>query len=64
VQAAARHAFDTRDPAIRSALRGIARAHAAPRRKSAALTTAEIHALVRTCAPDLAGLRDRALLLG
>jgi site-specific recombinase XerD len=59
----ARHPFDARDPAIRAALRGIARAHAAPARQSAALTTAEIRALVRTCDPNLAGLRDRALLL-
>ena len=28
----ARHPFDSRDPAIRAALRGIARAHAAPAR--------------------------------
>ena len=27
------------------------------------MTTAEIRALIRTCTPDLAGLRDRALLL-
>jgi integrase len=58
-----RHAFDARDPAIRHALRGIAREHARPARQAAALTTAEIRALIRTCAPDLAGLRDRALLL-
>jgi hypothetical protein len=48
------HAFNARDPAIRNALRGIARAHAALRRQSPALTTVEIRALVRTCAPDLA----------
>jgi integrase len=59
----ARHAFDSRDPVIRNALRGIGRAHAVPARQSVALTTAEIRALVRSCAPDLAGLRDRALLL-
>ena len=59
----ARHPFDSRDPAIRNALRGIAREHARPRRQAAALTTAEIRALVRTCDPGLAGLRDRALLL-
>jgi integrase len=59
----ARHAFDSRDPAIRNALRGIAREHARPARQAAALTTAEIGSLVRTCGPDLAGLRDRALLL-
>jgi hypothetical protein len=38
----ARHAFDSRDPAIRAALRGIARAHAAPARQAVALTTAEL----------------------
>ncbi|MBK1662383.1 tyrosine-type recombinase/integrase [Paracraurococcus ruber] len=59
----ARHTFDSRDPAIRNALRGIAREHARPARQAAALTTAEIRSLVRTCGPDLAGLRDRALLL-
>jgi site-specific recombinase XerC len=58
----ARHAFDSRDPAIREVLRGIARAYAAPACQ-AVLTTAEICALVWTCDPDLAGLRDRALLL-
>ncbi|MBK1660266.1 hypothetical protein [Paracraurococcus ruber] len=59
----ARHAFDSRDPAIRNALRGIAREHARPARQAAALTTAEIRSLVRSCGPNLAGLRDRALLL-
>ncbi|MBK1660851.1 hypothetical protein [Paracraurococcus ruber] len=38
----ARHAFDSRDPAIRNALRGIAREHTRPARQAAALTTAEL----------------------
>jgi integrase len=59
----ARLAFDSRDPAIRNALRGIARAHALPARQAAALTTPEIRKLVRTCDTSLAGQRDRALLL-
>jgi hypothetical protein len=58
----ARHAFDSRDPAIRAALRGIARAHTAVARQ-AAPATPDIRALLRSCGPDLAGLRDRALLL-
>jgi integrase len=59
----ARLVFDGRDPAIRNALRGIARAHALPPRQAAALTTPEIRRLVRSCDSSLAGLRDRALLL-
>ncbi|WP_313140350.1 integrase [Stenotrophomonas sp.] len=31
-------------------------------RKKAAITRAELHALLATCGPDLAGVRDRALL--
>jgi site-specific recombinase XerD len=63
VHRAARHPFDSRDPAIRNALRGIAREHARPARQAAALTTAEIRSLVRSCGPDLAGQRDWTLLL-
>ncbi len=59
----ARQPLDTRHPAIRETLRGIARTHGAPARRSAALTTEEIRRLVGTCGDDLAGLRDRALLL-
>ena len=58
----ARQPLDTRHPAIRETLRGIARTHGAPARRSAALTTEEIRRLVGTCGDDLAGLRDRALL--
>jgi integrase len=59
----AKHPLDTRHPAIRETLRGIARSHGQPARRSAALTTAEIRRLVETCGADLAGTRDRALLL-
>ncbi len=59
----AKQPLDTRHPAIRETLRGIARTHGEPARRSAALTTEEIRRLVATCGSDLAGLRDRALLL-
>src|SRR5271157_5247468 len=36
------HPLDTRHPAIRETLRGIARKHGAPARRAAALTTAEV----------------------
>jgi integrase len=50
-------------PAIRNTMRGIARRHGSVTRRAAALTTTEIRRLVATCAHDLAGERDRALLL-
>ena len=59
----AKQPLDTRHPAIRETLRGIARTHGEPARRSAALTTDEIRRLVEVCGDDLAGLRDRALLL-
>jgi integrase len=57
------HPLDTKHPAIRETLRGIARTHGEPGRRSAALTTAETKRLVAVCGDDLAGVRDRALLL-
>ncbi len=57
------HRLDTGHPAIRETLRGIARRHGAPQRRAAALATAEVRRLVAACRGDLAGLRDRALLL-
>ena len=48
---------------MRETLRGIARRHGVPQRRSAALATPEIRRLVAACGGDLAGLRDRALLL-
>ena len=57
------HQLDTKHPAIRETLRGIARKHGAPARRSAALTTPEVKKLCRSCGADLAGARDRALFL-
>jgi integrase len=59
----AKQPLDTRHPAIRETLRGIARTHGEPPRRSAALATAEIKRLLRTCGDDMAGLRDQALFL-
>ncbi|HTW72341.1 MAG TPA: site-specific integrase [Acetobacteraceae bacterium] len=61
----ARHPLDTKHPAIRETLRGIARTHGEPAKRSAALTTGDIKRLVAVCVcgDDLAGLRDRALVL-
>src|SRR3954447_5640963 len=55
--------LDTKHPAIRETLRGIARKHGTPARRSAALTTAEVRQLNRACGSGLAGARDRALFL-
>lgn len=55
--------LDTKHPAIRETLRGIARKRGAPARRSAALTTAEVKRLSRACGTGLAGARDRALFL-
>jgi integrase len=55
--------LDTKHPAIRETLRGIARKHGSPARRSAALTTTEVKKLSRACGTDLAGARDRALFL-
>ena len=57
------HPLDTRHPAIRDLLRGIGRLHGSPPKRAQALTTEEIGRLVATCDTDLAGTRDRALLL-
>ncbi len=50
-------------PAIRTTLRGIFRRHGSRTRQAAALTSLELRKLVAACPGDLAGLRDRALLL-
>ncbi|MCB4825237.1 tyrosine-type recombinase/integrase [Roseicella aerolata] len=50
-------------PVIRDTLAGIFRRHGMPQRRAAAIGTAELRKLVATCGTDLAGLRDRALLL-
>ena len=59
----AKQPLDTRHPAIRETLRGIARTHGEPPRRSAALTTGDIKRLLRTCRDDTAGIRDQALFL-
>ena len=55
--------LDTKHPAIRETLRGIARKHGSPPRRAAALTTTEIKQLLSVCGDDLVGARDRALFL-
>ncbi len=55
--------LDTRHPAIRETLRGIARTHGEPPRRSEALTTADVKRLVAACGADMTGLRDQALFL-
>ena len=50
-------------PAIRATLRGILAAHGQPSRPAAALTSAEVKRLLAGCGTDLAGMRDKALLL-
>jgi integrase len=57
------HPLDTKHPAIRETLRGIGRKHGSPARRAAAITTVEVRKLCRACGADLAGARDRALLL-
>ena len=56
-------AFLTSHPVIRETLSGIGRAHGKPVRPAAALTSVEVKRLIATCAEDLRGSRDRALLL-
>ncbi len=55
--------LDTKHPAIRETLRGIARTHGSRGRRAAALTTSELKALTRACEGSLSGDRDRVLLL-
>jgi integrase len=56
-------AWSAGHPAIRATLRGIHRTHHRRGRQAAALTSTELKRLVAACGGDLAGLRDRALLL-
>ena len=57
------HPLDTRHPRIRDVLRGIGRTHGGPPKRAQALATEEVQKLVATCADDLVGMRDRALIL-
>jgi len=55
--------WSSADPVIATVLRGILRAQQRPVRPAAALTSAELRRLLAGCGDDLAGTRDRALLL-
>ncbi|USQ74703.1 tyrosine-type recombinase/integrase (plasmid) [Roseomonas mucosa] len=57
------HAFEPGHPALRMTLRGILASHGTPARPAAALTSAEVKRLLASCGTDMAGLRDKALLL-
>lgn len=55
--------WSSADPVIASVMRGILRAQLRPVRPASAITSVEIRRLLGGCGDDLAGLRDRALLL-
>lgn len=55
--------FESSSAVIRATLRGIAKKHGRPQRRAAAITTRDIRRMVARCGSDLAGRRDRALLL-
>ena len=57
------HLWETRHPAITATMRGILATHGKPARPAAALTSAEVKRLLAACGSDVAGSRDRALLL-
>jgi integrase len=57
------HVWTANHPAITATLRGIVIKHGKPIRPAAALTSTEIRQLLSSCGNNLAGLRDRALLL-
>ncbi|MFC0385554.1 tyrosine-type recombinase/integrase [Muricoccus vinaceus] len=57
------HSLETRQPAISATMRGILATHGKPARPAAALTSAEVKRLLASCGTDVAGVRDRALLL-
>ncbi len=56
-------ALDTKHPAIRETLRGIARRHGSRPRRAAALTAGDVRMICAACGQSLPGLRDRALIL-
>ena len=57
------HPWSSADPVIASVMRGILRAQKRPVRPAAALTSDELRQLLGSCGTDIAGVRDRALLL-
>ena len=60
---AAGHPDPTADEHVKATLAGIRRRHGKPPVQREPLTLNDLRALVRACGDDLAGLRDRALLL-
>ena len=57
------HPWDPAQPLIRATLRDLVAARAVPVRPAAVLGEAALRALLASCGEDLAGRRDRALLL-
>jgi len=57
------HPWETQHPAIAATMRGILASHGKPARPAAALTSVEVKRLLAACGTDVAGQRDRALLL-
>jgi integrase len=57
------HVWSANHPAVAATLRGILRKYGKPIRRAAALTSMQIRQLLGSCGDDLAGIRDRALLL-
>jgi len=53
----------TADERVAATMRGIRRVHGQPPAQREPLTLDDLRAMLRTCGDDLAGLRDRALLL-
>lgn len=60
-----RHGYpwEAGNAAIHATMRGILATHGKPVRPAAALTSVEVKQLLSSCGTDLAGLRDKALLL-
>ena len=57
------HQLDLKHPGIAAVMTGIRRQHGSAQRQAAPATVDVVKAMVGTCGDDLAGLRDRALLL-
>lgn len=55
--------LDTKHPAIRETLRGVAQKHGNRGRRATAMTTIDVRRMVEGCDLGLVGRRDRALLL-
>ena len=55
--------WETHQSAISVTMRGILATHGKPARPAAALTSAEVKRLLASCGADVAGVRDKALLL-